>query len=202
VHKVIKPKILYLGTPVVLISTCNKDNSINLAPMSSAWWLGESCMLGLGSRGKMFENLKREKECVLNLPSVDLVNAVDKLALTPGKTPVPDYKAIKNFLYEHYKFRTAGLTPTNSEIVKAPRVLECPIQLEAKVKNIYTFGKKEDYLNTIEVEIIRVHVADNLLNKDKRHHIDPDKWKPLIMNFLEFYSLGGQVHPSRLAEVF
>ena len=37
---IIEPAILYFGTPVVLIGTCNEDGSCNLAPMSSAWWVG------------------------------------------------------------------------------------------------------------------------------------------------------------------
>jgi flavin reductase (DIM6/NTAB) family NADH-FMN oxidoreductase RutF len=37
---VVEPSILYFGTPVVLISTLNQDRSVNVAPMSSAWWLG------------------------------------------------------------------------------------------------------------------------------------------------------------------
>ena len=115
---------------------------------------------------------------------------------------MPDYKVKMNFRFEPKKFETAGLTPVASDLVKPPCVQECPIQLEARVKNIFVLGKPEDYLSTVEVIIIRTHVADYLLNPEKRHHIDPDKWKPLIMNFLEFYGLGEQVHPSRLAEVF
>lgn len=38
--QVIQPKMLYFGTPVVLISTLNEDGSPNIAPMSSAWWQG------------------------------------------------------------------------------------------------------------------------------------------------------------------
>ncbi len=201
-HKTINPSILYFGTPVVLISTLNEDGSPNLAPMSSAWWLGMSCMLGLGSRGKTFENLQREKECVLNLPSVAMVDAVDRLALTTGKNPVPDYKVRKNFRFEPHKFETAWLTAVAADLVKPPRVQECPIQLEAKVENIYRLGKQEDFHSTVEVTVIRTHVAANLLNAEKRHYIDPDKWKPLMMNFLEFYGLGESVHPSRLAKVF
>ena len=201
-HQIISPSILYLGTPVVLISTLNEDGSANLAPMSSAWWLGMSCMLGLGTRGKTFENLQREKECVLNIPSIDMVDAVDRLALTTGKNPVPDYKVKKNYRYDPHKFETAGLTPVASDVVKPPRAQECPIQLEARVDHIYVLGDTEDHLSTVEVTILCTHVADSLLNAEKRHHIDPDKWKPLIMNFLEFYGLGEKVHPSRLAEVF
>src|SRR6202042_1082484 len=42
-HIVSEPSILYFGTPVVLISSANEDGSANLAPMSSAFWLGWRC---------------------------------------------------------------------------------------------------------------------------------------------------------------
>src|ERR1700751_5709282 len=91
-HKTIEATILYFGTPVALISTLNPDGSPNLAPMSSAWWLGWSCMLGLGQMGQTSDNLIRTRECVINLPSEDLVTHVDRLALTTGKDPVPEKK--------------------------------------------------------------------------------------------------------------
>jgi flavin reductase (DIM6/NTAB) family NADH-FMN oxidoreductase RutF len=68
-HRTIEPAILYFGTPVALISTLNPDGTPNPAPMSSAWWLGWSCMLGLGQMSKSSENLIRTRECVINLPS-------------------------------------------------------------------------------------------------------------------------------------
>src|SRR5713226_4329812 len=80
-HKTIEPTILYFGTPVALISSLNPDGSPNLAPMSSAWWLGGSCVLGLGQMGQTSDNLIRTRECVINLPSDDLVTHVDRLAL-------------------------------------------------------------------------------------------------------------------------
>ncbi len=201
-HKVIEPKIMYFGTPVVLISTMNEDGSPNLAPMSSAWWLKKSCMLGLGMSGKTFENLERERECVLNLPSSEMVTAVDRLALTTGKTPIPEYKVEMGFEYVHDKFGRAGLTGVESEIVRPPRVGECPIQLEAVVENIFGFGGDESSLAAIEVRIIRSYFDDEILGKEKRHYVDTDKWKPLIMSFCEFYGLGDKLHSSKLAKVF
>src|SRR5438105_740628 len=91
-HKTIEPTILYFGTPVAIISSLNDDGSPNLAPMSSAWWLGWSCMLGLGQMGQTSDNLIRTRECVINLPSADLVGQVDRLAMTTGKDPVPEKK--------------------------------------------------------------------------------------------------------------
>jgi|SRR5690606_29071074 len=87
-HKTCKPSILYFGTPVVLISSTNENGAINIAPMSSIFWLGWRCIIGMSTSSKTVENLIREKECVLNLPSVNEVNAVDKLALTTGRKNV------------------------------------------------------------------------------------------------------------------
>ena len=79
-HRTIEPSILYFGTPVALITSTNPDGSTNLAPMSSAWWLGWTCMLGLGQMGQTSDNLIRTRECVINLPSQELVAHVDRLA--------------------------------------------------------------------------------------------------------------------------
>ncbi|GIO85548.1 hypothetical protein J25TS5_24800 [Paenibacillus faecis] len=116
-HKIVEPKIFYFGTPVVLISTLNEDNTVNLAPISSAWSLHQSFMLGISNRSQTVQNLLRERECVLNLPSVDLVHAVDRLALLTGRNPVPDYKVRQGYRYEPDKFSTAKLTQTPSDIV-------------------------------------------------------------------------------------
>ena len=58
-----EPAILYFGTPVVLISTVNEDGSYNVALMSSAFWLGWRCMLGLASVSQTTKNMLRTKEC-------------------------------------------------------------------------------------------------------------------------------------------
>ena len=201
-HRTIEPSILYLGTPVVLVSTRNEDGTANLAPISSAWWLDRTGMIGVGTRSHTVANLRRERECVLNLPSADLVSEVDRLALTTGSNPVPGYKQAKGFLYVKDKFRFAGLTEMASVVVAPPRVAECPIQLEGKVVSIREFGEPRDHCAAIEVRIVRTHILESIMKPGHRHHIDPDKWRPLIMSFLEFYGLGERVHPSRLAEVF
>ncbi|MCI0713044.1 MAG: flavin reductase family protein [Chloroflexi bacterium] len=201
-HRAVEPKILYFGTPVVLISTLNEDGSPNLAPMSSAWWLGWSCMLGMSTRSKTVNNLRRKGECVLNLPSADLVDVVDRLALTTGSNPVPEYKQKMSYRYEPNKFEIAGVTPIASDMVQPPRVYECPVQLEAKVIEIHPFGSADSHLAGIEVQILRVHIEESLMVPHKNDYVDPDKWQPLIMNFCEFYGLSEKVYPSRLGEVY
>ena len=139
-HRSIDPTILYFGTPVALISTMNPDGTPNLAPMSSAWWLGWTCMLGLGQSGQTSDNLISTRECVINLPSEDLVAHVDRLALTTGKNPVPERKRDWGYRFEPDKFRIAGLTPIASELVAPPRVRECPVQMEGVVHQYDPYG--------------------------------------------------------------
>jgi flavin reductase (DIM6/NTAB) family NADH-FMN oxidoreductase RutF len=200
-----EPAILYFGTPVVLISTVNEDGSCNLAPMSSAFWLGWRCVLGLAAPSKTTQNIIRTGECVLNLPSVSQVSAVNRLARTTGSNPVPEGKQKKGYRYEREKFAIAGLTPVPSETVAPPRVLECPVQMEASVQAVHGIAEDEpqqrDRIVTIEVRIQRVYLDETIIMAGYPNRVDPDKWRPLIMSFQHFYGLGTQVHPSTLAEI-
>jgi flavin reductase (DIM6/NTAB) family NADH-FMN oxidoreductase RutF len=201
-HVTIEPTILYFGTPVALISTTNPDGSANLAPMSSVWWLGWSAMLGLGRMGQTAENLERTRECVINLPSASMVSHVDRLAMTTGRDPVPEKKLAWGYRHESDKFGLAGLTQQPSVVVAPPRVLECPVQMEAVLHDARPFGKNVS-AGAFEVHVVKLHVDESLLvpgNSGTRPHVDPARWRPLIMSFCRFFGLGGEAHPSRLAE--
>jgi flavin reductase (DIM6/NTAB) family NADH-FMN oxidoreductase RutF len=199
-HTAIEPGILYFGTPVVLISSTNEDGSANLAPMSSAFWLGWRAVLGLGARSKTAQNLLRTRECVLNLPSDAQAAAVDRLALTTGSDPVPVGKARRGYFHVASKFSRAGLTAVRSETVVPPRVAECPVAMEAVVEAVHPVGDDGGIL-TFEVRVQRVFVHDEIRLAGSDDHIDPDSWRPLIMSFQKFYGLGEQVHPSTLARI-
>lgn len=166
-HTAIEPAILYLGTPVVVISTENEDGSCNLAPMSSAFWLGWRCVLGLDASSKTPQNMLRTGECVLNLPSENEVRFVNNLALTTGSSPVPPRKIARGYRYERDKFDVSGFAAQPSETVAPPRICECPIQLEAVVEGVRDLAADDEKLRGIakifEVRIQRVHVDQDLL---------------------------------------
>jgi hypothetical protein len=42
---------------------------------------------------------------------------------------------------------------------------------------------------------------ESILADGSSDHIDPDKWRPLIMSFQQFYGLGERLHSSTLATV-
>ncbi len=122
--------------------------------------------------------------------------------LNPDGSPnlVPERKRQWGYRYEPDKFGIAGFTAVGSESVAPPRVRECPVQMEGIVHNFRPFGKNVS-ANVFEVHIVKLHVEEKLLVGDgPRPHIDPVRWRPLIMSFCRFFGLGGEMHPSRLAE--
>jgi flavin reductase (DIM6/NTAB) family NADH-FMN oxidoreductase RutF len=66
-----------------------------------------------------FEALKRTKECVLNIPTVRLIQAAVGCGNVSGR-------AVD-------KFAKFGLTPLPARRVQAPLIAECPVNLECVV---------------------------------------------------------------------
>ncbi|OPB40764.1 hypothetical protein A0O28_0008450 [Trichoderma guizhouense] len=196
----ISPPIYYWGTPVVLITTENEDRTFNIAPMSSAWWLGNRCMLGLGADSQSTINLIRTKQCVINMADDTMVGAVNALAMTTGSkegtTATEDmgylyFKRSQGYQYVKDKFLRAGLTPAPSSVVRPPRIAECPAQMEAELKGVYDMMGDMDIRGFIalEVMVLQTHVHESIRWVGYPNRIDPDKWHPLIMSFAQFYGL-------------
>jgi flavin reductase (DIM6/NTAB) family NADH-FMN oxidoreductase RutF len=191
---------------VVLISTCNEDGSANLAPMSSAFWLGWRAVLGLDRTSKTVANIIRTNQCVLNLPSEAQVDAVDRIALTTGSDVLPPHKVARGYRFEKDKFGIAGLAPIASETIDPPRARECPVQMEAVVEHTYNMSESDPAGRgrrvLFELRIQRVFVESSILADGEPNRIDPDKWRPLIMSFQKFYGLADQqAHASRLSQI-
>ena len=141
--RTVEPKVLYFGTPVVLISSRNPDGSTNLSPMSSAWWLGYTAMLGMGRSAQAVKNLTERPEAVLNLVDPDMVAALDRIALLTGSEDMSDAKRARGYRYEPDKFAAAGLTREPSDLVDVDAVQESPINLEGRIVNIHEIGDPE-----------------------------------------------------------
>ncbi len=204
-HVESKTPILYFGTPVVLISTLNENDTFNLAPISSAFWLGWRCLIGISASSKTTENLLRTRECVLNLPSVHQVQAVNRLALTTGTNPVPFQKVEKGYRHVADKFELAQLTHEPAQLVSAPKVRECPVQMEARVMAVYPVGEEDEGMRgriiSLELKIVKVYLDTTILLNDNPDKVDPDQWRPLLMSFQQFYGLGERAGISDLAQI-
>ncbi|GAA1993695.1 flavin reductase family protein [Catenulispora subtropica] len=174
---------------MVLLTTENDDGSPNLAPMSSAWALGQTIVLGLGKDGQTGHNLSRRPELVVNVPGPHLWRQVERLAGVTGRHPVPETKPA-GCRYVADKFGEAGLTPRASEAVRPPRVAECGLQFEARAARVQPDSAK-DFL-IVEAEVLKVH-ADPAIVVPGTDHVEPGAWEPLIYNFRHYFGLSEEL---------
>jgi flavin reductase (DIM6/NTAB) family NADH-FMN oxidoreductase RutF len=193
-HIEINPSVLYVGTPVALITSVNPDGSVNISPMSSAWALFDRVVLGLTSTSMGRENLVRERQLVINFPSPDLWPQVEAIARATGRNPVPPHKAKIGYQFEPDKFALCGLTPQASTLVRPPRIAECPLQFEAEVVACHAPGadwpeQRPEAFQIIESKVVRVHAHPGIVHRGT-NHINTATWQPLLYVFRHYFGTG------------
>lgn len=96
-------------------------------------------VLGLVGETKTADDLRRHPDCVVNIPSPDMWECVEKLAPVTGKNPVPESKR-NNFVSYHTNFlRRNGLLL--GDAVKPMGAKECPVHLEARVVKMHELSR-------------------------------------------------------------
>lgn len=187
----IRPSIYYYGTPVALITTLNPDGSPNISPMSSSFALRDRVVLGISEGGHGLDNLRRQGECVINLPSPELWPAVEKLAPTTGRAQVPEDKRAIGYRYEPDKFACAGLTPLASRRVAPPRIAECPLQLEARLLAAHP-ASGEAVFAILETQVLQAYAHPEIVIEGSQH-IDTGRWQPLLYVFRHYFGTGSKL---------
>jgi flavin reductase (DIM6/NTAB) family NADH-FMN oxidoreductase RutF len=198
----VSPSILYFGTPVALISTLNPGAEANLSPMSSVWALGDRVVLGMATAGQGCENFLRTREAVVNLPGPAQCAAVESLAPTTGRNPVPDYKRAMGYRYEGDKFSLANLTPIASRFVGPPRIAECPMQLEVRLlasHDASVIDGDNPAFMLLEAKVLQVHAHEDIVIPNSQH-IDTGRWSPLLYVFRHYFGTGGRLGRNFRAE--
>ena len=76
-----------------------------------------------------------------------------------------------------------------NDLVAPPRVAECRLQFEARVRRA-TPGLG-DYL-MVEAEVVRVH-ADPTIVVPGTDHVDPRAWHPTVYSFRHYFDIGDEV---------
>jgi len=177
------PTMFYYGFPVVLLTTTDKDGNADVTPISSTFTLGANAVIALVKLNKAYHNVMEVPEVVFNLPTAAMWEKVEAIAPYTAQNPVPPQKMGK-YTYTDDKFSIVGFTQLPSEKVRPPRIAECPIQAEAKVKNV---NDRDAYV-LVELEFVQVHAEDHLVMEGNK--INPLEWEPLIYNFKHYYGLG------------
>ena len=198
----ILPPILYVGTPVALISTQDAQARPNLSPMSSVWALGDRVVLGLAQASQGCENLLQTREAVLNFPGPAQCAAVEALAPTTGRHPVPEHKRAMGYRHEPDKFTLAGLTPVASRHVAPPRIAECPLQMEVQLLAAHeaspVHGDPPGFM-LLEARVLQVHAHEDIVLPGSQH-IDTGRWSPLLYVFRHYFGTGPRLGKNFRAE--
>ncbi len=160
-----------LPRPIAVISTLNEDGSNNVAPFSFFTAVSASPMIIAfspmikSSNGQMKDtprNIFREKEFVVNFVSESIV---DKINLTS-----------KELAYGEDEFLISGLTPLESEVIKARRIKESPIHFECVYRDHLSYGDEPGCGQIITGEVKKVHISEELYDEGR---INTDKFSPV-----------------------
>jgi flavin reductase (DIM6/NTAB) family NADH-FMN oxidoreductase RutF len=170
--------------------------------MSSFWALGDRAVLGLSSLGQGAKNLLHARECVLNFPSSYIWQKVESIARATGRNPVPPEKAAAGYEYISDKFSLGSFTAVPSQIVKPPRIAECPIQFEAVLVNAWDSAHaaaEDPKFHIVETRIVRVHAHLDVVMPGT-NYIDTARWNPLLYVFRHYFGVGSDLGRTFKAE--
>jgi flavin reductase (DIM6/NTAB) family NADH-FMN oxidoreductase RutF len=140
--------------PIAWVSTLNERGGVNLAPFSAFNYMGNDPAIVAFSPGagkQTLHNLKREREFVVNLVSVALLDAMNLCAT--------------DFPPDISELEVAGLHQTPSLQIRTPRVTESPVSLECRLHSITEIGQNRVVIG----EVLEFHIRDEFINSEKMY---------------------------------
>jgi flavin reductase (DIM6/NTAB) family NADH-FMN oxidoreductase RutF len=158
--------------PICFASTVDKAGNINLSPFSffnmfsshpPVLVFSPSRRVRDNTTKHTLENVREVPEVVINIVDFDMVQ---QMSLASCEFP----KGINEFI-------KAGFTQVPATLVKPPMVKESKVNLECHVLEIKPLGNEGGAGNLVICEVIRMHIADELLDENKKidqrklHHV-------------------------------
>ncbi|MFC2015293.1 flavin reductase family protein [Chloroflexota bacterium] len=145
--------------PIAWISTVNNKGVSNLAPFSAYSMVGAKPMVVCftasttrnGQKKDTLLNVELTKEFVISVVTEDLAEAMNKTS-APYPEDISEYEEV-------------GLTPIKADVVKVPMVGESPVNMECRVLQILEFGQSPTLSSLVIGEVLLVHIADELYDK-------------------------------------
>ena len=138
--------------PAVLVS-CGGEENANLITIG---WTGRVCTqppklyISVRPERHSYEIIKQSGEFCVNLPTSEIVRAVDFCGVRSGK--------------DLDKFKETKLTKEPSFEVDCVSVAECPLTLECKVSQIIPLGSHDMFI----ADIVAVAADEKLIDKNGR----------------------------------
>ena len=148
-----EPGTMLYPVPPVMVSCVDAEGKPNIITVA---WAGTVCseppMLSISVRPSRYSHglITASQEFVVNIPTVRLVRATDYCGVVSGR--------------DVDKFSEAKLTPGPSNTVKAPIIMECPINIECAVRQTLELGTHTMFV----AEVTAVQVTEQLISEGGR----------------------------------
>ncbi|MFC2003881.1 flavin reductase family protein [Chloroflexota bacterium] len=183
-HEVVAASIV--PRPIAFISTIGEDGIFNLAAFS--FFVPVCCKPTLIGISASYKRTGEKKDTLVNIEATKefVINVVDEALAEPMLHASIDYPSYVDEFKE-----VVGLTPVKADLVKAPMVVESPINMECRLSQILEFSEAGRKTSFIIGEVLRVHVMDELYVDGE---IEPASWKAIAR-------LGGEMY-CRTRDVF
>ncbi|MDE7002577.1 MAG: flavin reductase family protein [Lachnospiraceae bacterium] len=168
-----KPGNMLYPLPAVMVSVADREGRTNIITVA---WAGTICtnppMVSISVRPSRYSHhmILETGGFVVNLTTRALVRATDYCGVRSGR--------------DVDKWKEAGLTPVRSDVVDAPCIAECPVNIECRVVRTEQLGSHDMFI----AEVAAVHVDDRYMDGKGRFHLEDAR--PIVYSHGEYYDLG------------
>jgi len=146
-----KPGTMIYPVPAVMVSCGSTTGEYNIITVS---WTGTicsdpaMCYISVRPSRYSYDIIRRNGEFVINLTTSELAFATDWCGVRSGS--------------EYNKFREMKLTPAAATKVRAPLILESPVNIECVVKEIKELGTHHMFIS----EVVAINADKALYDED------------------------------------
>jgi flavin reductase (DIM6/NTAB) family NADH-FMN oxidoreductase RutF len=173
--KEIKPYRPVYPSPAALITSIDAKGGANIITLGEVFNISvrEPVILGIAIRPATYSHglISETKEFAINLPTVDLLEKVDRCGTVSGRSGKD-------------KFREIGLTPVPSTRIRPPCIEECPVNIECEVLDILRVGDHDLFLGNV----VAMRVDEDKL--DEKGDILNETLDPIVYITGQYWSIG------------
>ena len=168
-----KPGNMLYPLPAVMVSVADRDGKSNIFTVA---WAGTVCtnppMVGISVRPSRYSHhmIVETGEFVINLMTRALARATDYCGVRSGR--------------DVDKWKETGLTPVQSDVVKAPCIAQSPVNIECRVTQTLQLGSHDLFI----AQVAAVHADDQYMDAKGRFHLE--QALPMVYSHGEYYDLG------------
>ena len=169
-----KPGTMIYPLPAVMVSlgeTIEEYNIITIAWTGTLCTDPPLCYISVRPERHSYEILQRTREFVINLTTRSLAFATDWCGVRSGR--------------QYRKFAEMKLTPGPASKVKAPIIMEAPINIECRVIEVRRLGSHDMFI----AEVVNVK-ADTRYLDPRTGAFDLAKAEPLAYAHGQYFTLG------------